>query len=1069
MKPPLKPRRRMKHGSSILYSLLTSSCFAFASGPGFAAETWDVSETRANDLVTFDSTLSEGTWMSLDVAPDGETILFDLLGHIYEMPATGGKAKALTEGRTWNMFPRYSPDGRKLLITSDRGGSDDLWVLEIASGAWQNVSAMPEGVTGGTWSADGRAVYGVAMIEGTKNTGYRFGLDGTRQEIVPAPQPTAARPGAGLQGINHFRDDPERGLIWFEQIKGPVYKVGFAIQVYDKATGEIRTVITRPGGALAPALSPDGRYLAYVHRDDLESELVLHEIDTGIERVLLERIERDRQDYTVYHHAAYPTMSWFPDGNAIAIWYGGKIHRVDIRSGEDRVIPFEARVQRRLDPTIRFRTEVPAGTARTRLHRWAQRAGDEGILFEVLGDLYLHRDGHVENLTDSAAHESSPLYDPTSGRVYFAGWSDEELGAVYRRRLGGGRPEKLTDVPSQYGSLALSADGKQLAFVRGVETLRNGTKIEAQANFELVTMDAKGGDGTVVTDISMAGAEFGKRPPFAAFANDGKSLYFTEFDGTVLVLKRIGRDGRDEQVLYKFPNAAAAQLSPDERWILYEEYQRTWLTPFEFIGKPVMVSAADGVGTSRRLDAMNDGLYARFSADGRTVAWTRGTEFLEKSVEAAWKQGQIESRVDISVPYEVLRPGGAVAFTNARVLTMDAGRRIVNDATLVVDGDRIAAIGTDVDIPAGAHVIDLAGRTIIPGIVDVHAHYMGEISATHTIEQHVASLEAGLAHGVTTMYEVYGTIPKDTWLSDMLRAGKVIGPRLYTVGTPMYNVRTFRPKTFRSFADYDEVLEQVRFNKAHGATALKDYLTNTRRVRHQLATAAREEGLNLVVEPGGEGQSNLTRVIDGATDLAHAMGFTAVYQDYVEFFTTSEIAITPTLIVTLDGPMGENWFHQHERLWENDGLLHFEREEELIARLRRPQHVFEDDYYHPELAGNLRKLYDAGVPMQLGGHGQLLGLDAHMEMALLDQGGFAAMEILAIATINGARLHGLDHEIGSLEPGKRADLVVLEADPLDDIRNTRQIHRVMKNGMLYDGRATPVWPNPAPATEFYFK
>ena len=266
MNPPQTTCRHMRQDSSLLHCLLISFCFAFVSSPGIAAERWDVAESRANHLVTFDSTLSEGTWMSLDVAPDGKTIVFDLLGHIYEMPATGGTATALTQGRTWNMFPRYSPDGRKLLITSDRGGSDDLWVLDLASGEWRNVSSMSEGVTGGTWSADGRAVYGVAMMEGTKNTGYRFGLDGTRQEIVPAPQPTAARPGAGFQGINHFRDDPERGLIWFEQIKGPVYKVGFAIQVYDKTTGEIHTAITRPGGAVAPALSPDGRYLAYARR-----------------------------------------------------------------------------------------------------------------------------------------------------------------------------------------------------------------------------------------------------------------------------------------------------------------------------------------------------------------------------------------------------------------------------------------------------------------------------------------------------------------------------------------------------------------------------------------------------------------------------------------------------------------------------------------------------------------------------------------------------------------------------------------------------------------------------------
>lgn len=1058
---------------TLLSRLALGASLALVTVTAGAAENWDIGKSRATDLVKFDSTLSEGTWMSLDVAPDGQTIVFDLLGHIYEMPVTGGKAKALTDGRSWNMFPRYSPDGKKLLITSDRGGGDNLWVLDRASGEWRNVSSMTEGVTGGTWSADGRAVYGVAMIDGTQNTGYRFGLDGTRQEIIPAPNPPAF-PGAGWRGINHFRDDPKRGLIWFEQLKSSidnygqadVYGGGFAIQVYDKKTGEISTKIGRPGGAVAPALSPDGRYVAYVHRNDLKSELVLREIDTGIDRVLLKQVERDRQDYNVYHHAAYPTMSWFPDGKSLAIWYGGKIHRVDIASGEDRVVPFEAHAQRQLDPTLLFRVEVPDDTSHTRLHRWAQRVGEDGILFETLGDLYLHRVGKTENLTNSAAHESSPLYDAKSGQLYFVGWRDDELGAVYRRRLSGGKSEKLTNVPSQYGSLALSADDKQLAFIRGDETLRSGTRIEWQRKFQLVTMSAQGGEATVVTDISVAGVG---RPPFVAFANDGKSLYFTEFDGEGLILKRISLDGREEKVLYKFPHAAAAQLSPDARWIVYEEYQRTWLTPFEFVGKVVTVSAEDHLGTSKRLDTWNDGLYPRFSADGRTVMWTRGTEFLEKDVEAAWKQGEIKSRTDISVAYDIARPKGTVAFTHARVLTMDANRSVLDDATLLVQRDRIVAVGTDVAVPADAHVIDLGGKTVMPGLVDMHAHYHGALSPTHTIEQHLPTLESELAHGVTTLYEVAGNIPKDTWVSDMLRAGKIVGPRLYTVGTTMYGLKKYRPGAYRSMTNYDEVLEQVRFNKAHGATALKDYLTTSREVRHQIATAARAEGLNVVIEPAGQGQTNLTRVIDGATNLAHGMGFTSVYQDYLDFFSASRISITPTLVVLLDGPAGENWFYQTERMWEDETLLPFWRKEELIGRLRRPKYAFEDDYFHPQLAANLRKLYNAGVPILLGGHGQMPGLDAHMEMEMLGQGGFPAMDILAISTIVSARYGGLDQEVGSLEKGKRADLVVLDADPLQDIKNARRVNRVMSNGVLYDGQGTRVWPDQASPTHFYFK
>jgi len=1051
----------------LVLTLLTAVLAAHPAGAE-APDAWNIEESRAPEQVTLDFVATEGTWMSLDVSPDGRHIVFDLLGHIYEMPVTGGEATALTSGRSWNMFPRYSPEGARIVMTSDRGGSDDLWVMERATGELANVSKMPEGVSGGMWSADGRFLYGVAMQDITQNTVYQFGFHGSRQVLIAAPTPTAQRPGASFRPINHFRDDPTRGVIFFEHIEGPVYAGGGSIKTYDKTTGEVKPYIRRPGGAVAPALSPDGRFLAYVHRRDQISELVLHDLETRQERVLLAEIERDRQDYFVYHHAAYPTMAWLPDGSSLVLWFGGGIHRVDIEDGGVTRIPFRAHVERDFDPTIRFEHAIPEGRSTTRIHRWAQRTPD-GILFETLGDLYLQKDGGVTNITRSDAHETSPLYDPERGSVYYAAWSDDELGAIYSRPLDGGQRRKLTTTPSQYGALTLSPDGERLAFVRGDARIRGGTRLEQQTDFELVTMRVDGTDKIKAADVSWAGAEWGTRPPSIRFSADGEALYFTDFVGTALVLKRVGLDGKDEIELYSFPHAAYAALSPDEDWVLYEEYQRTYITPFEFAGKTIEVSADTGAGTSMRIDADNDGLYQRWSDDGTTIGWTRGPEYLEKSVEAVLAEGEIGTRIDLAVGYDVAAPEGTIALTNVRIVTMDPARRVLENATLLVRDNRIAALGTGVDIPDGAHVVDLMGRTLMPGIVDVHGHYLGMMAPTHVIEQRVATLRAALAYGVTTMYEVYGVIPKDFWLSDMLRAGKTTGPRLFSVGTPMYGSRGFRPKTYRSFATYDDVLEQVRFNKAHGATAFKDYLTPSRQVRHQLATAAREEGLNVVVEPGGEGQTNLTRVIDGATGLAHGMGFTSVYQDYLEFFAANKLGITPTLIVTLDGPMGENYFHQSERLWEDPKLNRFARAGELVARLRRPQHIFEDDYFHPELAANLKKLHDAGVSVQLGGHGQMLGLDAHFEMELYSHGGFSNMEVLAIATLLSARHQGLDHDLGSLEEGKLADLIVLGANPLDDIRNTRSVELVMKNGILYSGDdAARVYPDPEPAGDFYF-
>jgi hypothetical protein len=395
---------------------------------------------------------------------------------------------------------------------------------------------------------------------------------------------------------------------------------------------------------------------------------------------------------------------------------------------------------------------------------------------------------------------------------------------------------------------------------------------------------------------------------------------------------------------------------------------------------------------------------------------------------------------------------------------------VLENATILVRQNRIAAVGIGIPIPADARRIDLAGHTVMPGIVDVHAHYGGlNHSTLGVIEQRLSGLHAALAHGVTTMYEVYGNVDKDFWVSDLQRRGDLIGPRLFSTGQGIYGSRLFRPKQYRYLESLDEVRQAATYNKERGATALKDYLTPHRRARHQLATVARELGVNVEVEPGGEAQTNLTRLIDGATGIAHGMGYTPIYSDVIRMYAATAIGVTPTLIVTLDGPQGETFFYESERVWDNEKVLRFSTREDLVAR-SRSGHFWPEDQFAPRLAAIMKRLSDAGVSVQLGAHGQQPGLDAHWEMELFSQGGFSPMEVIQLATINGARHAGLDRDLGSIEAGKLADLVVMSRNPLEAIRNTRSITHVMQNGVVYDGNdLARVYPDPVPAKRMYFQ
>ncbi|MEO7964958.1 MAG: amidohydrolase family protein, partial [Gemmatimonadaceae bacterium] len=798
---------------------------------------------------------------------------------------------------------------------------------------------------------------------------------------------------------------------------------------------------------------------------------------------------RDRQ-MSASTIGSAPTLAWNPDGKRLFLTIAGHITSVDIASGKADVIAFKASVDRDISETIRFKSEEPKDRTITRMHRWGNRT-PQGVLYEALGDLWLS-DGKAapRNVTHSDALETSPTFDAKSGALYFATWSDDSLGAVYKMSSLTAAPTRLTTVPAQYGSIAISPDRARLAYVRGAAGLAAGLWLSNETEFDLIVRDADGSEHRV-TGISGHALEYaniaGKIPPSVTFAPNGDQLYFSEFENDTLQLKRVGRDGRGETVLFKFPNAVAVVPSPDLAWIAVREYQRSYIVPWSYAGQPVTLSPAEGPGSSMRVDA-EDGGYLTWSADSKTLGWTRARGFYEKTVDEiladartprprapneSWTgprvPGSTARRTELGISFDVDRPAGVVALTGARVITMNAKRDVLENATILLQGGRITALGTNVAVPAGAKVFDVAGQTIMPGIIDAHAHPHIEQSTLHVIEQNPTYMSAPLAYGVTTMVEVYGNEYRDAWLSDMLRAGKMAGPRYFTTGSSIFGMRRgSRRLMYRPIETLDDARDQLRWNKDYGAIAVKDYEQTTRIRRSLTIAAARELGLNVVSESAADPQMNFTQIVDGVTGIEHSMGLHPFHDDVVRLWGGTKAGMTPTLLVGYNVAMGEGWYHQESKLWKDPKLTRFITPEQLM-RVRSPVKLWDDDMDVLKMGAELRHLYKNGTSLQLGAHGQMFGVDAHWEMDLLSRSGFTPSEVLEISTIRGATQHGLDADLGSLEVGKLADLVVLEANPLDDIKNALKIRYVMKNGVMYAGAdAARVWPDPRAARTPYF-
>ncbi len=1026
---------------------------AFSSLAQEQSNSWSVDEDRTSYSL-FEMNAQEGTWMSLDVAPNGEKIVFDLLGHLYEMSVDGGEAVRITDGRSWNMFPRYSPNGKLIAFTSDRGGSNDLWIYDRAKESYENVSSMDFPVFQGTWSKDGRHLYGTALNMKVRFPAYRFNFFGDRQGLLPA---------GGRTPVNPFQENLQLSKIFYVHNDRALPQSGPRIKTYDMKTGDVETFIDRPGGAANLRMSPDESSLAYIHRDDKETLLVVHNLQTREEKILLRGLDGGRFESSSFY-GAYPNMAWHPRGSEIFLTYGGGIHAIDIESAVARKIDFVAPVQRKVDDTLRVRLDVPEQKTRTRSHRWGIPTS-RGVIFEALGDLFLQSNGATDNLTKTVAHETNPVFHEATQKLYYASWTDEKLGGVYSQSLDGREIKRLTEVPSQYGSIAVSRVGDDISFVRGAGSLIGGNKLEQQTDFELVYL-AIGAEEQVGTRIRWISNRYSKRPPTVLFSEDGKRLYFTEYEEDTLVLKRIRIDGFGEETLYSFPHATRAVVAPDLSWIAFREYHRSFVTPFEFMGQVREISASDQKGFTKRVD-LQDGDFMEWGTGGKELYWTRGRSWFRKKLEDILEdRSEIES-VDLAVEFDLEKPSSTIALKGVRILSMNSKMDVMPDSTIIIKGDRIVAVGKEVEVPPEAKVYELAGRTVMPGIFDAHGHYGGEISALNVIEQRLYGLHANLAYGVTTMYDVYGTTQKDFWVSDMLLKGDIVGPRLFSVGDPIF-VTKYRTKMHRPIHSLSDADEHVRFNKDHGATAVKDYSNHTRAARQQLVAAARSQGVNIISESFADPQMNLTQLIDGFTGLEHSMGLTPIYDDVRRLFTHTKIGMTPTLIVVYNGPAGERFFHMRERLWEDEKLSQFFRKEDL-TKLRRPTHYFDDDFYHVEMAKDLKRLHEDGVLLQMGAHGQMMGLGAHWEMELFVHGGFTPLEAIQIATINGYKHHGLDHLLGSVEVNKFADLVILEKNPLEDIQNTRTVEYVVKNGILYSGKdASRVYPESQQAEPLYF-
>ncbi|NBB50934.1 amidohydrolase family protein [Rhizobium sp. CRIBSB] len=1042
---------------------------AAAAAPAAEEPKWDVQNPPGPSRdIPIDT--REGTWMSVDVSPDGRTIAFDLLGDIYVMPITGGEARAIAQGVAWDMQPRWSPDGRQIAFTSDRGGGDNVWTMNADGSEPTQVSKETfRLVTQPEWTPDGQFIVGRKHFTSSRSLGagemwlwHRSGGSGVQMTERRTQQKDTGEPAFSPDGrYMYFSDDATSGPT-FEYSKDVNTQI-YIIRRMDRQTGEIQPFVTGPGGSIRPTPSPDGKSLAFIRRVRYQSVLYILDLESGRETPVYDGLDRDLQE-TWAIHGVYPAISWTPDNRSIVLWSGGHIRSVDVATRAVTDIPFHVSDTRRVQDVVRFPVEVSPDTFDVKMIRWARPSPDgTRVVFEALGQLWI-RDlptGTARRLTRQSDHmEAYPNWSRDGRSIVYVSWDDEALGAVRVVPASGGTGRLVTQSPGHYVEPVFAPDGRTIVYRKTSDGfLTTGLWGRETGIYRIAT---SGGEPVLITD-------WGSNPQFGA---TGDRLFLNGREGENAALRSVDMNGQDARTHLTSQWAAEFAISPDGNWIAWTERFNAYVAPFVMAGRPISVGA-DGKSIPQARVTRDAGEWLSWSGDSRRLQWSLGPELFSRDLNQAFtfvegapdelpKPDEHGINLGFSVPTD--RPEGRIALTGARIITMN-GDLVVENGVIVINGNRIEAVGpaASTPVPADARIMDMTGKTIMPGLIDAHWH--GSMGSDELVPEQSWVNYAALAFGVTTIHDPSNDTSEIFAHSEMARAGRVVAPRIFSTGTILYGATT---GFTAQIDDLDDARSTLRRMQAAGAFSVKSYNQPRRDQRQQVISAARELNMMVVPEGGSLFQHNMTMVVDGHTTIEHAIPLANLYDDVHQLWRQTGVAYTPTLVVAYGGSYGENYWYQESDVWDHPILTQYVPRRILDARARRPVTAPDNEWNHISVAREATELNLDGVSVQIGAHGQREGLGAHWELWSYAQGGMAPLAVIRAGTLNGARALGMDRDIGSLEVGKLADMIILDANPLENIRNTTAIAYTVLNGRIYDNHMDEIAPRARARAPFWF-
>jgi Tol biopolymer transport system component/imidazolonepropionase-like amidohydrolase len=1034
---------------------------------------------------TIKFTTNEGTWMSLDVSPDGKWITFDMLGDVYVMPVEGGVAKRIHAGMSFEGQPKFSPDGTTIVFTSDRSGAENVWTMKTdGTDAKAITKDTKAGFVSPNWTEDGNYII-VSKSDQSIGTFYPFMYHrdgGSGVSIGPAapplPGPGSPGPAAPRTNTMGLTASPDGKFIYYAQRTGAFeYNAKFPmwqILRFDRDTGETSRITNTQGSALRPVISPDGKNMVYATRYETKTALRVRNLESNQERWLIGNVTRDDQESRATRDT-FPGYDFMPDGKSLIVPLNGKVAKVDFASGTAVDIPFTVNVEAEIGPRVHFNYRVDDGaTVNARLIRYPTISPDgKRVAFTAFSRLYamdLTPSATPKRLTNGEEGEFMPTWSPDGKSIAYVTWTSAG-GNIYSVSPDGGSPRRLTSNAAYYSSPVYSPDGSKIVFITGAvddqlfADIRQGhltnSPEEAMLHDPASAGEITGNGGGAGTDLRYIPANGGAALHISS-TQGGRSPHFSSDPDRVYVttgagLASVRLDGYDRRVHARItgkgappqqPTASLIKVSPDRNRAFLELQGKHYIVTVPRSGRDTVNINLGSPSSNVPVKKMSafGGDYLNWAPDGKSVSWSWGTKLYRQSVDK-----DAPETFDITVTAPRAKPKGTVVLSGARIVSMK-GDEVIEKGDVVVTDNRIVAVGPSgkVTRPAGAKVVDVTGKTIIPGLVDVHAH-MWPPRDLH--QSQVWQYLANLAYGVTTTRDPQSSTTDVYAYADLVETGDILGPRVFTTG----------PGVFSSIGldDKDSVGNYIkRYRDAYKTDTLKQYVVGDRNIRQMVAMACTDNQITPTTEGALDMKLDLSQIIDGYSGNEHSFPMQPIYNDVIQFVAKAKTYYTPTTLVAYGSPWLENHFFETTDVRNNTRLARYIPRELINSMMkRRPQWFAPEEYNYGGVAKGAAEVVKAGGRVGIGGHGQMQGIGVHWEIWSINSGGLSPLETLRVATLYGAEAIGLSQDVGSLEPGKLADLVILDKNPLADIRNTDSIKMVMKNGELFEADTlNQVWP-----------